>query len=175
MDNSNTGTFDIYKDISARTNGEIYIGVVGGVRSGKSTFIKRFMELMVLPFMEDERKSGQSMRCRSRPRERHHYHGAEIIPKEAATISLSEDTEVKVRMIDCVGDTVDGANGHMENGEERMKNVGWMTEIPFTQAAEIGTQKVIRDHATIGIVVTADGSFSDIPREKPCGGGGYYR
>lgn len=70
MDNSNTGTFDIYKDISARTNGEIYIGVVGGVRSGKSTFIKRFMELMVLPFMEDENeKSGQSMRCRSRPRE----------------------------------------------------------------------------------------------------------
>ena len=169
MDNSNTGTFDIYKDISARTNGEIYIGVVGGVRSGKSTFIKRFMELMVLPFMEDENEKKRAVDEMPQSAQGTTIMTTEpkFIPKEAATISLSEDTEVKVRMIDCVGYMVDGANGHMENGVERMVKTPWFdTEIPFTQAAEIGTQKVIRDHATIGIVVTADGSFSDIPRES---------
>ena len=169
MDNSNTGTFDIYKDISARTNGEIYIGVVGGVRSGKSTFIKRFMELMVLPFMEDENEKKRAVDEMPQSAQGTTIMTTEpkFIPKEAAMISLSEDTEVKVRMIDCVGYMVDGANGHMENGVERMVKTPWFdTEIPFTQAAEIGTQKVIRDHATIGIVVTADGSFSDIPRES---------
>ena len=169
MDNSNTGTFDIYKDISARTNGEIYIGVVGGVRSGKSTFIKRFMELMVLPFMEDENEKKRAVDEMPQSAQGTTIMTTEpkFIPKEAATINLSEDTEVKVRMIDCVGYMVDGANGHMENGVERMVKTPWFdTEIPFTQAAEIGTQKVIRDHATIGIVVTADGSFSDIPRES---------
>ncbi len=169
MDNSNTGTFDIYKDISARTNGEIYIGVVGGVRSGKSTFIKRFMELMVLPFMEDENEKKRAVDEMPQSAQGTTIMTTEpkFIPKEAAKIQLSEDTSVRVRMIDCVGYMVEGANGHMENGVERMVKTPWFdTEIPFTQAAEIGTQKVIKDHATIGIVVTADGSFSDIPRES---------
>lgn len=169
MDNSNTGTFDIYKDISARTNGEIYIGVVGGVRSGKSTFIKRFMELMVLPFMEDENEKKRAVDEMPQSAQGTTIMTTEpkFIPKDAAKIQLSEDTSVRVRMIDCVGYMVEGANGHMENGVERMVKTPWFdTEIPFTQAAEIGTQKVIKDHATIGIVVTADGSFSDIPRES---------
>lgn len=169
MDNSNMGTFDIYKDISARTNGEIYIGVVGGVRSGKSTFIKRFMELMVLPFMEDENEKKRAVDEMPQSAQGTTIMTTEpkFIPKEAAKIQLSEDTSVRVRMIDCVGYMVEGANGHMENGVERMVKTPWFdTEIPFTQAAEIGTQKVIKDHATIGIVVTADGSFSDIPRES---------
>lgn len=169
MDNSNTGTFDIYKDISARTNGEIYIGVVGGVRSGKSTFIKRFMELMVLPFMEDENEKKRAVDEMPQSAQGTTIMTTEpkFIPKEAAKIQISDDTSVRVRMIDCVGYMVEGANGHMENGMERMVKTPWFdTEIPFTQAAEIGTQKVIKDHATIGIVVTADGSFSDIPREN---------
>lgn len=169
MDNSNMGTFDIYKDICERTGGEIYIGVVGGVRSGKSTFIKRFMELMVLPFMTDENEKKRAVDEMPQSAQGTTIMTTEpkFIPKEAAEIRLEDDTQVKVRMIDCVGYMVDGANGHMENGVERMVKTPWFEhEIPFTQAAEVGTQKVIKDHATIGIVVTADGSFSDIPRES---------
>lgn len=161
--------YNLYKDIRDRTGGEIYIGVVGAVRTGKSTFIKRFMELMVLPHLKDEHErerltdelpqaAAGKVVMTTEPK---------FIPKEAAQIRVVEDLDIKVRMIDCVGYMVDGASGHMEDGKERMVKTPWFEEeIPFTQAAELGTQKVIRDHSTIGIVMTTDGSITDIARES---------
>lgn len=160
---------DLYKDIEGRTNGEIYIGVVGPVRTGKSTFIKRFMDLLVIPNMED-------VHNRERTRDELPQSAAgktimttepKFIPKEAANVILSGNTSVKIRLIDCVGYMVDGATGHIENGEERMVKTPWFDyEIPFSKAAEIGTKKVINDHSTIGVVVTTDGSFGELPREQ---------
>ena len=162
-------TFDLYKDIQCRTNGEIYLGVVGPVRSGKSTFIKRFMDVLVLPKMTDEHAkertvdelpqsaSGKSIMT-TEPK---------FVPKEAAEIQLAKDVSVQVRLIDCVGYMVEGAAGHMENGAERLVKTPWNEkEIPFTKAAEIGTKKVIHDHSTIGIVVTTDGSIGELPRNS---------
>ena len=159
----------LYNDIKARTNGEIYIGVVGPVRTGKSTFIKRFMDVLVLPRMEDihgrdrtrdelpQSSSGKTIMT-TEPK---------FVPKDAAKIRLSKDTEVKIRLIDCVGYMVKGAEGHKEGENERLVKTPWFKEeIPFTKAAVIGTQKVIRDHATIGIVVTTDGSITEIPTEN---------
>lgn len=162
-------SFELYKDMQARTNGEIYIGVVGPVRTGKSTFIKRFMDLLVLPAMEDE-----NVRQRTTDELPQSASGTTImttepkfVPKDAAEITLSEDVNVKIRLIDCVGFMVEGASGHIENETERQVKTPWFEyEIPFTKAAAIGTQKVIRDHATIGIVVTTDGSIGDLPREN---------
>lgn len=162
-------SFQLYKDMKARTNGEIYIGVVGPVRTGKSTFIKRFMDLLVLPNMTDEHA-----RERTKDELPQSASGTTImttepkfVPKEAAAIKLSDDVEVKIRLIDCVGYMVDGASGHIENEAERQVKTPWFEyEIPFTKAAAIGTQKVIHDHATIGIVVTTDGSVGDLPREN---------
>lgn len=159
--------FNVYKDIQARTGGEIYIGVVGPVRTGKSTFIKRFMELLVLPAMEDD-----NLRNLSRDELPQSAAGKTImttepkfIPKEAAKISLADGIEAKVRLIDCVGFMVEGAAGHVENGEERFVKTPWFDyDIPFTQAAELGTRKVINDHSTIGIVVTTDGTVGEIKR-----------
>ena len=159
--------FNLYRDISQRTGGEIYVGVVGPVRTGKSTFIKRFMDLMVLPHIENEHE-----RTRTQDELPQSSGGRTItttepkfIPKEAAQIEISDGINVKVRLIDCVGYMVDGAAGHMEEDVERMVKTPWSKEeIPFTQAAEIGTRKVIEDHSTIGIVVTTDGSFGEIPR-----------
>ena len=162
-------SFQVYRDMKARTGGEIYIGVVGPVRTGKSTFIKRFMDLLVLPNMTDghakERTKDELPQSAS---------GTAImttepkfVPKEAAVIKLSDDMETKIRLIDCVGFMVEGASGHTENGGERQVKTPWYEyEIPFTKAAEIGTRKVIRDHATIGFVVTTDGSVTDLPREN---------
>ncbi len=159
--------FNLYRDISQRTGGEIYVGVVGPVRTGKSTFIKRFMDLMVIPHMENEHErsrtldelpqsSGGKTITTTEPK---------FIPKEAAEIEISDGINVKVRLIDCVGYMVEGAAGHMEENEERLVKTPWFpNEIPFTQAAEIGTRKVIQEHSTIGIVVTTDGSFGEIPR-----------
>ncbi len=169
MDKINTSTYDLYRDISQRTNGEIYLGVVGPVRSGKSTFIKRFMDLMVLPEMKDA-----SARERTIDELPQSAQGKTImttepkfIPKDAANIQLAEDLPVQIRLIDCVGFLIEGANGHMEEGNQRMVKTPWMEqEIPFSRAASLGTQKVIREHATIGIVVTTDGSFTEIPREN---------
>ena len=160
--------FDIYRDIQARTNGEIYLGIVGPVRTGKSTFIKRFMDLLLLPKMENEHS-----RQRTRDELPQSASGKTImttepkfVPKEAAEISMTDDVKVKVRLIDCVGYMVDGAGGHMENNEERKVKTPWFEyEIPFTKAATIGTQKVIHDHATIGIVITTDGTICDLKRE----------
>lgn len=162
-------TFHLYKDIQARTNGEIYIGVVGPVRTGKSTFIKRFMDVLVLPHMDDEHS-----RERTRDELPQSASGRTImttepkfVPKEAAEIQLAEDTAVKIRLIDCVGYMVEGAAGHEEGNEERMVRTPWFEhEIPFTKAAGIGTRKVIHDHATIGIVVTTDGSIGEIARDQ---------
>ncbi len=160
---------DLYKDIEGRTNGEIYIGVVGPVRTGKSTFIKRFMDLLVIPNMED-------VHNRERTRDELPQSAAgktimttepKFIPKEAANVILSGNTSVRIRLIDCVGYMVEGATGHIENGEERMVKTPWFDyEIPFSKAAEIGTKKVINDHSTIGVVVTTDGSFGELPREQ---------
>ncbi len=159
--------YSVYRDIKARTGGEIYLGVVGPVRTGKSTFIKRFMELMVLPGMEDEHARTQTrdelpqsaagkMIMTTEPK---------FIPKEAAQIKLDDAVSAKVRLIDCVGFMVDGAAGHLENDSERLVKTPWFDyQIPFTKAAEIGTRKVITDHSTIGLVVTTDGSIGDIRR-----------
>ena len=169
MDISAKREYDLYNDIQSRCGGEIYIGVVGPVRTGKSTFIKRFMDLMVLPNMvesyEKERavdelpqSAGGKTITTTEPK---------FIPKEAAKLSLGDGIEARVRLIDCVGYMVEGASGHMEDDAERMVKTPWYAEeIPFTQAAEIGTRKVINDHSTIGIVITCDGSFGDIPREN---------
>lgn len=162
-------TFHVYKDIRARTNGEIYIGIVGPVRTGKSTFIKRFMDLMVLPNMEDEYE-------KSRARDELPQSSAgktimttepKFVPNEAIEITVEDDIQLKVRLIDCVGYMVEGAVGHLEGSEERLVKTPWFDyEIPFTKAAAIGTKKVIEEHSTIGIVVTTDGSFGEIPRSQ---------
>lgn len=162
-------SFQLYRDMKARTNGEIYIGVVGPVRTGKSTFIKRFMDLLVLPNMTD-----RNAKERTKDELPQSASGTTImttepkfVPKEAAGVKLSGDVEVKIRLIDCVGFMVEGASGHIENDAERQVKTPWFEyEIPFTKAAAIGTQKVIHDHATIGFVVTTDGSVTDLPRES---------
>lgn len=159
--------YDVYKDIKARTNGEIYIGVVGPVRTGKSTFIKRFMELMVLPNMEDEHQKTQTRDelPQSATGKTIMTTEPKFIPKEAALIQLGDEIQAKMRLIDCVGFMVEGASGHIENEEERLVKTPWYDyEIPFTKAAEIGTRKVINDHSTIGVVVTTDGSFGELKR-----------
>ena len=169
MDILQSSTYDLYKDIQLRTGGEIYLGVVGPVRTGKSTFIKRFMNLLVLPYMEDEheKERAQDEMPQSAGGKTITTTEPKFIPKEAAHVKLGADIDVKVRLIDCVGYMVEGASGHMEKEAERMVKTPWsVEEIPFTRAAEIGTRKVIRDHSTIGIVVTCDGSFGEIPREN---------
>ena len=158
---------DIYRDINARTAGEIYMGIVGPVRTGKSTFIKRFMELMVIPGMNDEyvkqrtidelpQSAGGKTVMTTEPK---------FIPKDAIETNISENVKCKLRLIDCVGYMINGAEGHMEDGRERLVKTPWYDyEIPFTKAAEIGTKKVIFEHSTIGIVITTDGSVTDIDR-----------
>lgn len=159
--------FHVYKDIQARTKGEFYLGVVGPVRTGKSTFIRRFMETLVLPEIKDTHLKEQARDELPQAADGKTIMTTEpkFIPKEAAEITLSDGISLKVRMIDCVGYMVNGAYGHIENDMERMVKTPWFDyEIPFTQAATIGTRKVINDHSTIGIVVTTDGSFGELPR-----------
>ena len=161
-------TYNIYKDIQARTNGEIYIGVVGPVRTGKSTFVRRFMELAVLPNMEEnQRKEVRDQLPLSGSGKLITTVEPKFIPKEAARIQIGEEVDAKIRLIDCVGFMVPDAGGNMEDGKERMVKTPWFGyEIPFHQAAETGTRKVIEEHSSIGIVLTCDGSFGDIPREN---------
>ena len=161
--------FDIYKDIAERTGGDIYIGVVGPVRTGKSTFIKRFMDLLVLPNIvntytreraRDELPQSASGRTimTTEPK---------FVPNEAVEITLGDNTNVRVRMIDCVGYLVPEAEGHMDGELPRMVHTPWSENaMPFREAAEMGTKKVITDHSTIGIVVTTDGSVTELPREN---------
>ena len=161
-------TYNIYKDIQARTRGEIYIGVVGPVRTGKSTFVRRFMELAALPNMEET--------AQKEVRDQLPLSGSgklittvepKFIPKEAAKIKIGEDVTAKIRLIDCVGYMVPDAAGNMEDGKERMVKTPWFGyEIPFHQAAETGTKKVIEEHSNIGLVITCDGSFGEIPRNN---------
>ena len=159
---------DIYSDIAGRTGGNIYIGIVGPVRTGKSTFIKRFMESLVIPNIESDFKreraidelpqsAGGKTIMTTEPK---------FIPEEAVEINL-ENASFSVRLIDCVGYIVPSSLGYIENEMPRMVMTSWFDEeIPFNMAAEIGTRKVIADHSTIGLVVTTDGSISDIPRHE---------
>ena len=162
-------TKDIYSDIAQRTGGDIYIGVVGPVRTGKSTFIKRFMESLVIPNIKSV-----SMKERALDELPQSAAGKTImttepkfIPEEAVRTDLGDGAEFNVRLIDCVGYIVPSSMGYIENEQPRMVMTSWFDEeIPFNMAAEIGTQKVITDHSTIGLVITTDGSVTDIPREE---------
>lgn len=161
--------FDLFQDIIERTGGDIYIGTVGPVRSGKSTFVKRFMELLVLPYMEDSPERDRALDelpvsgtgrtvTTTEPK---------FIPEEAVEVVLRENIKFRVRIVDCVGYAVDGALGYLEDEDARMVRTPWFEEeIAFEQAAEVGTRKVITEHATIGLVVTSDGSIVDIARRS---------
>ncbi len=159
----------IYQDIANRTDGAFMLGVVGPVRTGKSTFIKRFMETLVIPRIENT-----YMRERTRDELPQSGSGRTImtaepkfVPENAVSIQLGEETELSVRLVDCVGYMVDGATGQYEDGEERMVTTPWFDhEVSITDAAEKGTHKVITEHSTIGIVITTDGSIGEIPREN---------
>lgn len=162
MDNS------IYSDIAKRTGGNIYIGVVGPVRSGKSTFISQFMNDLVLPNISDEfrRERANDELPQSSAGKTIMTTEPKFVPEEAVEINL-DDVKMNVRLIDCVGYIVPSAIGYIENEAPRMVKTPWFEEeVPFNMAAEVGTQKVINDHSTIGIVVTTDGSITDIPREE---------
>lgn len=159
----------IYDDIARRTGGEFVIGVVGPVRTGKSTFIKRFAETSVLPHVASETSAAQLRDALPQSAGGRTVMTAEpkFIPDEAATITLPSGGTLKMRLVDCVGYLVPSALGTEENGEERLVNTPWHDEPrPFVEAAEEGTRRVIRDHSTIGVLVTSDGSFGDIPREE---------
>ncbi len=169
MENKPKKEFDLYSDIKNRTDGEVYLGIVGPVRTGKSTFIKRFMDLMVLPYMEDVHSKERTIDELPQSAQGRTIMTTEpkFVPKDAAEVVLEDGSKVKVRLIDCVGFMVDGAAGHMEENGNRMVKTPWLDyEIPFVEAAAIGTEKVIRDHATIGIVVTTDGTIGELGREN---------
>ena len=159
----------IYSDIQTRTGGNIYIGVVGPVRSGKSTFINRFLEKIVIPNIE-----GNYLKVRATDEMPQSSAGRTImttepkfVPEEAVEIHIGDNARLKVRLVDCVGYVVPSAVGYIEEDMPRMVKTPWSEdEIPFHTAAEIGTKKVIGEHSTIGLVVTTDGSFSDIPRSE---------
>ena len=160
---------NILQDIAERTSGDIYLGVVGPVRTGKSTFIKRFMELMILPNIKDiyDRERAKDELPQSGAGKTITTTQPKFVPNEAIEITTTGGLSFKARLVDCVGYTVEGALGYEEDNEPRMVKTPWFDyEVPFEEAAEIGTRKVIVDHSTIGIVVTTDGSISDIPREN---------
>ena len=165
-----TDTFNLYQDISTRTGGDIYIGVVGPVRSGKSTFIKNFMELLILPGIADENERQRTIDELPQSSNGKTIMTTEpkFIPKEAVDVQLEPShVHFKAKMIDCVGYLIPEALGTTEDGQERMVKTPWSSsEMPFTRAAEMGTHKVISEHSTIGIVVTTDGSVTDLARDN---------
>ena len=159
----------VYKDIAERTGGDIYIGVVGPVRTGKSTFIKKFMEAAIIPNIseESEKKRAIDEMPQSASGKTVMTTEPKFVPDEAVKITVDDATEFKVKMIDCVGYIVPEAIGQLEDGQVRMVHTPWSEEqLPFNDAAELGTKKVIHDHSTIGMLVTTDGSIGDIPRES---------
>ena len=159
----------IYKDIEARTGGDIYVGVVGPVRTGKSTFIKRFMDTLVIPNINSEykRERAQDELPQSAAGRTIMTTEPKFIPEEAVKIELPDNASLNVRLIDCVGYIVPSSLGYVEDEKPRMVKTPWYEhEIPFNMAAEIGTQKVITEHSTIGLLVTTDGSISEISREE---------
>ncbi|HEY5561157.1 MAG TPA: stage IV sporulation protein A [Clostridiaceae bacterium] len=161
--------YDIYNDIAERTQGDIYVGVVGPVRTGKSTFIKRFMDLMVIPNIENayKKQRAKDELPQSGSGKSIHTMEPKFVPNEAVEIKLGEGTKFKVRMVDCVGYIVKGAIGYNEGDTPKMVTTPWYDhEIPFEEAAELGTKKVINEHSTIGLLVTTDGSITDISREE---------
>ncbi|WP_373229733.1 stage IV sporulation protein A [Cohnella sp.] len=158
---------DIFKDIAERTGGDIYLGVVGAVRTGKSTFIKRFMETVVLPniALEADRVRAIDELPQSAAGRTIMTTEPKFVPNNAVQLKVAEGLEVNVRLVDCVGYTVEGAKGFEDEGGPRMITTPWFEEpIPFQEAAEIGTRKVIQEHSTLGVVVTTDGTISEIPR-----------
>ncbi len=161
--------YDIYRDISQRTNGDIYLGIVGPVRTGKSTFIKRFMDALVLPNIdsEEQRQRAKDELPQSSAGRTIMTTEPKFIPEKAVEIRLDDMSCFRVRMIDCVGYIVPSSLGYIENEEPRMVKTPWFDEaVPFDMAAELGTKKVITDHSTIGLVITTDGSISDIERSE---------
>ncbi len=159
---------NIYKEIADRTDGDIYIGVVGPVRTGKSTFIKKFMDQLVIPNIENDYKRERAIDELPQSAQGRTIMTTEpkFVPNEAVDVKLAENARFRVRMIDCVGYIVPSAMGYIEDDAPRMVNTPWYDhEIPFSQAAEIGTKKVINEHSTIGLVITTDGSITEIDRE----------
>lgn len=160
--------YNVYQDVANRTGGDIYVGVVGPVRTGKSTFIKRFMETLVIPSAEPSARgvmtdelpqaaAGKTVMT-TEPK---------FVPAKAATVAIAKGAEASVRLVDCVGFAVEGANGFEEDGAPRLVKTPWQEEaMPFEEAAALGTEKVIKEHSTIGVLVTTDGSITDIPREN---------
>lgn len=158
---------DIFKDIAERTGGDIYLGVVGAVRTGKSTFIKRFMETVVLPNIinEADKVRATDELPQSAAGKTIMTTEPKFVPNNAVTINVTEGLDVNVRMVDCVGYAVVGAQGYEDENGPRMISTPWFEEpIPFQEAAEIGTRKVIQEHSTLGVVITTDGTISDIDR-----------
>ena len=159
--------YELYSDIKSRTNGDIYVGVVGPVRVGKSTFITQFMQKLVVPNIQE--KNAKERATLELPQS---ADGKTImttqprfVPNEAVKIQVDEKVDLSVRLIDCVGYIVDGAVGHEEGEKPRNVKTPWSNEeMPFEEAAEIGTKKVMQEHSTVGVVVTTDGSITDIPR-----------
>lgn len=163
------GKAEIYEKIARRTGGDVYIGVVGPVRTGKSTFIKQFMEKMVLPNITDEdaRRRAQDELPQSASGKTVMTAEPKFIPENAVRLKTANGVTMNVRMVDCVGYLVDGALGTEEGGEPRMVSTPWSTEkMEFSAAAKLGTEKVMREHSTVGVVVTTDGSIGEIPRES---------
>ena len=159
----------IYEDIASRAGGNIFVGVVGPVRTGKSTFIRRFMDIMVLPAMTDQFEKNRVMDEMPQSGEGRTITTTEpkFIPPDSVLVSTKKGAKLNVRLVDCVGYMVPGVLGDKEEGKERMVSTPWQDEkIPFTAAAEIGTEKVIRDHSVVGVVVTTDGSFGELPRNS---------
>lgn len=162
-------TYKIYEDIKERTNGDVYVGVVGPVRCGKSTFITKFMQSLVVPNIKNKHAKERAIDELPQSAEGKTIMTTQpkFVPNEAIKISVAGNVDMKVRMIDCVGYLVEGAMGHEEEDRPRFVKTPWSEEeIPFEEAAEMGTKKVIEDHSTIGVVLTTDGSFTGIPREN---------